>query len=232
MFFKLVWKEWKENLWKLTFCSVVSLAFVALLLRVRIIPDAAVCALISIIQLFVVPIVYCLDIFSGEMSNKTIHLLFKVPVERWKIFMSKYLVSIFSIALVFILSSLLMEFMSFGREMEQGYMLKNNLLNGVAALLLFTWFCPFACQSRSEAGSLASMCGVAIGFGIIFMWACSCKIKWALPFVPYIFIIKHTFYSGFLELIDMIKIVLSQALSVSVAVSIACLRYTKIRRYL
>lgn len=232
MFFKLVWKEWKENLWKLMFCSVVSLAFIALLFRMRIIPDAGVCVLISMIQLFVIPVVYCLDIFSGEMSNRTIHLLFKLPVERWKIFMSKYLVSIAGIAIVFILSSLLMEFMAHGREMGQGYLIKYNLFYGLAALLLFTWFCPFGCQSRSEAGSLAAMTGVAIGFGIVYMWAVTCKVIWVIGFVPYIFTSDLMF--DWYNIIDLgiLKIVVCQLLAVAVALTVACYRYVKIRRYL
>ena len=107
MFINLIWKEARENLWKLGFCLGVSLAFTILLLRVRIIPDYAVCMLISWAQMFVVPVVYALDIFSGEMSNRTIHLLFKIPVPRWMIFFSKFIVSIAGILITFIISGLL-----------------------------------------------------------------------------------------------------------------------------
>ncbi len=93
MFAQLFWKEWKENLWKLWFCCVVSVGFVGILFRIRVVPDMGNCFLISIVQLFVVPIIYALDIFSGEMSSRTIHLLFKIPVERTKMFFSKYLAS-------------------------------------------------------------------------------------------------------------------------------------------
>ncbi|MHC5138442.1 MAG: hypothetical protein ACYSOF_00890, partial [Planctomycetota bacterium] len=93
MFKQLLWKEWRENLWKLGFGGAVSAAFVLLLFRIRLFPDAANCVAIGFVQMLVVPVIYALDIFSGEMSNRTIHLLFKFPVPRWKIFFSKYLVS-------------------------------------------------------------------------------------------------------------------------------------------
>ena len=157
MFRMILWKEWKENLWKLIFCGSVSAVFTIMLFRIRIIPDISSCFLISFIQMFVVPIVYSLDIFSGEMSNRTIYLLFKIPVPRWMIFFSKYIVSAFGIVLIFFISSILMEVMAQGREAPLYYLFTMNMLFGAAGLLLFTWFCPFGCQSRSEADSLIAM---------------------------------------------------------------------------
>ncbi len=84
MFRQLLWKEWRENQWKLIFCAAISLVFTVMLFRIRLFPDWANCLAISFIQMFVVPVIYALDIFSGEMSNRTIHLLFKIPVPRWR----------------------------------------------------------------------------------------------------------------------------------------------------
>jgi ABC-type transport system involved in multi-copper enzyme maturation permease subunit len=112
----LFWKEWRENLWKLWFCAAVSLVFTVMLFRIRVVPDVGNCILISLVQMFVVPVVYALDIFSGEVSNRTIHLLFKIPVKRWMIFFSKYLVSAIGMALVFAISAVLMELLTAGRR--------------------------------------------------------------------------------------------------------------------
>jgi len=232
MFKSLLWKEWKENYWKLLFCGSVSLAFTGLLFRMRIIPDEANCVLISMVQVFVVPIVYSLDIFSGEMSNRTIHLLFKIPVERWKLFFSKYLVCIGGMCVVFLMTGGLMEFMAHGREMGVWYLFKINAFHGIAGLLLFTWFCPFGCQSRSEAGSLAAMSGVMMGFGIICLWAVMCEVMWALAFVPYIFILSLRSHGVSLIYVGLWKVLLSQVLAVAVVLSVGCWRYAKIRRCL
>lgn len=232
MFLSLLWKEWKENLWKLLFCGSVSLAFTGLLFRMRIVPDEANCVLISMVQAFVVPIVYSLDIFSGEMSNRTIHLLFKIPVERWKLFFSKYLVCIGGMCVVFLLTGGLMEIVSGGREMGIWYLLKINAFHGIVGLLLFTWFCPFGCQSRSEAGSLAAMSGVMMGFGIVCLWGFMCNVDWALFFVPYIFILSERSHGVSLSYVGVGKVVISQVLAVAVVLSIGCLRYAKIRRCL
>ena len=226
MFRMLLWKEWKENLWKLWFCGAASVVFTIMLFRIRIIPDFANCILISFIQMFVIPVIYSLDIFSGEISNRTIHLLFKIPVPRWMLFFSKYLVSATGIIFIFLISGLLMEFMSRGREAQVLYLLANNSLCGMAALVLFTWFCAFGCQSRSEAGSLVAMFGVFIGWGIIFFWSSVCEVTWAARFVPYSLILMR------ITKVGPVWAVFLQILASAAVLGIACYRYISIRRYL
>jgi ABC-type transport system involved in multi-copper enzyme maturation permease subunit len=222
----LLWKEWKENLWKLLFCGAASVAFTIMLFRIRIIPDFANCILISFIQMFAVPVIYSLDIFSGEISNRTVHLLFKIPVPRWMLFFSKYIVSATGIILIFLISGLLMEFMTRGREAPVLFFWKTNSLYGMAALALFTWFCAFGCQSRSEAGSLVVMFSVFIGWGIILLWSNLCEVAWAERFVPYSLMLMRITKVGF------VGIAFSQIPASLAVLGIACSRYTSIRRYL
>ena len=226
MFRMILWKEWKENLWKLLFCGAASAVFIIMLFRMRIIPDFSNCILISFIQMFVVPIVYSLDIFSGEVSNRTIHLLFKIPVQRWMIFFAKYLVSAIGIVLVFIISAILMELMTLGREAPILFLLKTNLLYGLVGLLLFTWFCVFGCQSRSEAGSLVIMASVFIGWGIVLLWSSVCNVTWAERFVPYSLILLGKNNLG------LAGIIFLQMLASIAVLVVACYRYASIRRYL
>ena len=224
MFGMLFWKEWRENLWKLLFCGAASVVFTIMLFRIRIVPDLSNCMLISLIQMFIVPVVYSLDIFSGEVSNRTIHLLFKIPVKRWMIFFSKYLVSALGMALIFVITGVLMELLAHGRETRVLFLLKTNLLCGTAGLFLFTWFCVFGCQSRSEAGSLGTMFGVFIGWGIAFFWATTCEVTWAVPLAPYSL-------AGLTGSSHVVAIFLQGLISAAV-LAIACHRYVGIRRYL
>ncbi len=226
MFGKLLWKEWKENLWKLCFCCAAGLGFTAILFRIRVVPDTQNCYLMSVVLMFIVPIIYALDIFSGEMSNKTIHLLFKIPVERTKIFFSKYLVSMIGMGIVFLATGLLMEVMGHGREMPVLFLFKTNILCGISAMILFTWFTVFGCQSRSEAGSLAVMFAVFVGWGIILLWSNVCEVTWASGFVPYWLVVGTNIE------FDALRAVVSQAFSVVCVLGIACYRYSSIRRYL
>ncbi|MBN2180641.1 MAG: ABC-2 transporter permease [Sedimentisphaerales bacterium] len=228
MFLMLLWKEWKENLWKLGFCGAASIAFTIMLFRMRIIPDVENCFLISLAQMFIVPVVYSLDIFSGEISNRTIHLLFKIPVKRWIIFFSKYLVSAAGIIFIFLASSLLMELMARGREASVYFLMRTNLLYGLAGLLLFTWFCPFGCQSRSEAGSLVVMFAVFIGWGIVLLWSGVCEVTWAERFVPYSFLLLTMEMTK----LKFTGLVFSQIIAFAAVLAVACYRFVSIRRYL
>jgi hypothetical protein len=104
------------------------------------------------------------------------------------------------------------------------FLLKTNLLYGLAGLILFTWFCAFGCQSRNEAGSLVAMSGVFIGWGIAFFWAEICNVAWAEPFVPYSLAgLGYDWPVGAIFL---------QGLVAAAVLAIACHRYVSIRRYL
>lgn len=230
MFRQLFWKEWRENLWKLVFCGAVSVTFVSLLFRIRLFPDGENCFAISFIQMLAIPVVYALDIFSGEMSNRTIHLLFKFPVPRWKIFFSKYMVCIVGMSLVFLSTGLLMEMLGHGREVGIGRLFGSSLLFGSSSLLLFSWFCVFAAQSHSEAGSLIAMFGVIIGWWIVFFWASVCQVDWAMNFVPFSFIAWA--YNVKAEWFQFDKLIVSQITALVVILSIACYRFVKVRRVL
>lgn len=230
MFRRLFWKEWRENLWKLIFCGAVSLAFTALLFRIRLFPDAANGIVISFVQMLIVPVVYALDIFSGEMSSRTIHLLFKFPVPRWKIFFSKYLICMLEIGLIFAATGGLMEVMGQGRETDLGFLFRHSLLLGLASLMVFSWFCVFAAQSRSEAGSLVAVFGVIIGWGIIFFWSLICEIPWANHLTPYSFIVWA--FRDVPEWFRVSSLITSNLLALAAAIAIACYRFVKVRRYL
>lgn len=228
---RLLWKEWRENLWKLGFGVIVSGAFTALLLRLRIFPDQAVCWVISFVQMLAVPVIYSLDIFSGEMSSRTILLLFNLPAQRWKIFFSKYIISVLGITLIFLCTGLLAEAFTRGREVDTGGLLKMSSVFGAAGLMLFTWFCGFGAQGRSEAGSLVAMFGVIIGWGIIFFWASICEVAWAVRFTPYSLMVPPL-NTTLAEMLTPMKTLFSQILSFVVIFSIACYRFVKVRRYL
>ena len=226
MFRSLLWKEWKENVWKLLFCGAASVAFTVMLFRIRIVPDIDICILISFVQMFAVPVIYALDIFSGEMSNRTIHLLFKIPVQRWMIFFSKYIVTVIGILVIFLISGVSMEFMTHGREARVLFLLKTNLLFGMAGLVLFTWFCVFGCQSRNEAGSMAAMFSVFVGWGIVLLWSNVCEVAWAERLVPYSLIFMRFTRVG------PVGTAFSQIIASAAVLGIACYRYASIRRYL
>lgn len=231
MFRRLLWKEWRENQWKLGFGGAVSLAFTALLFRIRLFPDATNAFVISLAQMFVMPVIYALDIFSGEISCRTIHLLFKFPVPRWKIFFSKYLVCIAGIALIFLLTGTLMEIMGHGREAHAGFLFRYSYYYAIGSLLVFTWYTVFGAQNRSEAASLVTIFAVMIGWGIVYFWAHMCQVRWAMHVVPY----ASAFWSYVGERntwLNFSGFMIAQVVLLTAIIPLACYRFVKVRRYL
>ena len=132
--------------------------------------------------------------------------------------------------MIFLVSGLLMEIISQGREAEVGFLLKLNASFGAAAMLLFTWFCPFGAQSRSEAGSLVAMFGVIVGWGIIMLWAGVCEYEWVLHFVPYNYFSIYLPEKSFD--ISLPQLILSTGSAAAGILGIGCYRFVKVRRYL
>ena len=230
---RLLWKEWWENLWKLGFCAGVSLAFTILLFRLRIFPDLENAYFISLVQMIVVPVVYALDLFAGEMSNRTIHLLFKIPVPRWKIFFAKYLTAVAGIVLSFVVTATAVEVLAWGRETSPGMLFVANTGPGLCALLLMTWFCLFGCQSRSEAGSLVAVFGVMTGWAIVLFWSLLCEVGWAIPVPPYSVVLA--FWASVepgSDGLPWVHLVLPPTIAFAVVLPLACYRFVKVRRYL
>lgn len=230
MLMRLLWKEWRESRWKLGFGLIVSLAFTVLLFRIRLIPDMGNAVMISIVQVLVVPVIVALDLFAGEMSHGTIHLLFKIPVPRWQIFVSKILTVLAQTVLIFVSTGVMMELMGHGREVDTGMMLRLNGLFALCAVMLLVWFCVFGAQSRSEASSLAVLFAVMIGWAIVWLWSGVCEVSWAYYGVPYV--VGQWALQVNMEEFRMGQLLISQALLVVLALTLACYRYVKIRRSL
>lgn len=230
MFTQLLWKEWRENLWKLGFCLIVSLAFSTLLFRVRLFTDFATCIGISLAMCFAVPLIYALDLFAGEMSNRTIHLLFKIPVPRWQIFFSKIGVAMMHFLILFTINGLVMEILAQGRETQMGHLCGIQLIFCLCAMGLFAWFSVFGCQNRSEAASLVVLTGVLIGWGIVFFWSTICTVAWAAHLVPYTFFYWAT--GRYAPWLSVPWLLCAQLMALGLALALACYRYVKIRRYL
>ena len=232
---QLLWKEWREGLWKLGFGLTVSLAFTVLLFRVRLFPDLSNAVIISLVQVLGIPLIISLDLFAGEMSHGTIHLLFKIPVPRWQIFAGKMLMGLLQVALIFICTGVAMELMGHGREAETGMLFRMNGLLGLCSILLMIWFSVFAAQSRSEAGSLAALFGVIVGWSIVWLWAGLCHISWAYHAVPFVvghWAIRGGMISEDVEWFSVGQLLISQGCLSVLALTLAGYRYVKIRRSL
>ncbi len=227
---QLLWKEWREGLWKLGFGLTVSLAFTVLMFRVRLFPDLSNAVIISLVQVLGIPLIISLDLFAGEMSHGTIHLLFNIPVPRWQIFAGKMLMGLLQVALIFVCTGVAMELMGRGREVEPGKMFCVNGLFALCSIMLLIWFSVFAAQSRSEAGSLAFLFAVFIGWSIVWLWSSLSEVSWAYHAVPFVY--GQWAIGQQVDRFHWGQLLLTQGALAVLALAIAGYRYVKIRRSL
>ncbi len=80
MFARLLFKEFWENAWKIAACCIIGVSISMLMLRLRMLDDMSTVNVVSFWHVLLLPVIFCADIFSGEMSRRTIYLLFKLPV--------------------------------------------------------------------------------------------------------------------------------------------------------
>lgn len=124
-----------------------------------------------------------------------------------------------------------MVIMGHGREIPVYYLLKSNARFGISAIILFSWFTAFGCQSRSEAGSLGVMFAVFIGWGIVMFWSTICEVEWAMYFIPYA-IIKNALAQEGVAMQILSILFMTQGVCIALVLWIASYRYVSIRRYL
>ena len=225
MFRLLLWKEWKENLWKLCFCLLAGVMAIVLLYRMRVVPDIVNCWVITLVQMFVITVLYTMDTFAGEFSNGTAQFLVKLPIRlRW-VFLCKYIVSAGSIIVIFLAIGCLSELFTLGREQAIGDIFRINLLACLTVLSVFTWHCLFGSRSRSEAVALVVLAAVLAGWAIIAGWALLFELQGVRAIAPYVFI------SDFFRA-DAYLVMYLQGPLLITAVLIGAYRYEIIGRYL
>jgi ABC-type transport system involved in multi-copper enzyme maturation permease subunit len=225
MFTSLLLKEFKEKGWKIAACCVIGISISMLLLRLRIMEDLAAIRLVAIGYVFLLPLVFCSDIFSGEMSRRTICLLFKLPVERVKVFAAKYLFVIVAVTIICIVNAVLVEVIARGRQ-QYYFVLAGLFIHSLIAIVsIVSWFCAIGCICRNEAVSAVMLLCVYIGWGCVYLFANMYDHPWLMRFGPVSFnyetanLTNHIYWISYLA-------------ATVFPVLIAAYRYSRIRRFL
>ena len=225
MFTSLLLKEFKENGWKIAACCVIGISISMLLLRLRIMEDAASIKLVAIGYVILLPLVFCVDIFSGEMSRRTIYLLFKFPVGRVKMFAAKYLFVLIAMIVICSVTAVLVEFITQAREQYYLVLASYFVHSLIATISIVSWFCAVGCICRNEAVSAVMLLCVYIGWGCVYLFANMYEHPWLMKLGPVSFnyeaanLTNHIYWISYLA-------------ATVLPVLIAAYRYSRIRRFL
>jgi len=168
MFARLLFKEFWENAWKIAACCIIGVSISMLMLRLRILDDMSTVKLLAFGHAILLPVIFCTDIFSGEMSRQTIYLLFKLPVNRAYIFFAKFVFIILAATIICGVNAASIELITQARE-ELNWVLFESFIRVLIPIIsIMAWFCMVGCICRNEAVSVVMLLCVYIG------WFCVC----------------------------------------------------------
>src|SRR5262245_10336324 len=90
----LLWKEWKENGWKLLFATALLVGISIISFRSRMLPDQGTMMLVLLIGSELLPLFAAMGIVASEREAKTLGFLTALPIAGSRILRVKLLAAI------------------------------------------------------------------------------------------------------------------------------------------
>jgi len=155
MFKQLLWKELREQRWKLIFGMVMLLFFTGTLLAARITSGREVLVVVWMIGGLVLALYSAMGVFAPETVNGTHIFLTSKPIRPSKVFFGKWIVGWLGFAVPMCVCSsllaLLILFHSQGRLFELKYIARGSFAGVALGTMLYTMTCCFAPRKSGEA---------------------------------------------------------------------------------
>ena len=165
MWRSLVWKEWREQRWRLAFGIVLLGMFTAIGLRTRIVPDEQILALCTFIGGALLPLMVAMGLIAPERTSGTIARLLSLPVPAWHVLATKGLVGAATCAAPILASALLATLIAGDREMTWARLIGHYAATLGLSLSMFTWLTAAGLRQPTEAR--AALAGIAAIVGWI-----------------------------------------------------------------
>jgi ABC-type transport system involved in multi-copper enzyme maturation permease subunit len=166
---QLLWKEWREQRWKLIFGTMMLVFFTGTLMAARVSTNRELLVFIWIVGGLVLALYSAMGVFAPEISNGTQSFLITKPIAHWKVFGGKWFIGWMNFAIPMLICSaglagiLLMH--PEGRISELHYITKGTFAGMAFGTMLYTMTCCFAPRKSGEA--LAGLTGM--GICVVFM---------------------------------------------------------------
>ncbi len=89
-----VWKEWREQQWRVALATVWLLGMTAIGLKTRILPDLVILVVIWVPTVLVLPVFFGMGLFASERKAGTLSFLMVQPVKRKTLLAAKAMVGL------------------------------------------------------------------------------------------------------------------------------------------
>lgn len=161
----LVWKEWREQRWRMGFGTALLATFTVIGLRTRLIPDEQMVSMTMIVGGILFPLMVAMGLVAPERSEGTMVRLLALPVRPWQVLAAKGLVGAAVCAAPILISGLLAMLVAGNRELPWDKLIGLYGVGTGLTLSVFAWFTAAGIRQPSEARA-----GIA-GIIMFALWA-------------------------------------------------------------
>ncbi|HEY2588129.1 MAG TPA: ABC transporter permease subunit [Tepidisphaeraceae bacterium] len=164
---RLIWKEWREQRWRIGFGCVILCAFALIGLRTRAVDDQSILIGTCAIGVLLLPILAAAGLVPAERDEGTLRMLLAMPVKPWKVLAAKTLLGAALCAVPLMAAAIVSVAVARGREVSIPATLAIYGGSIATALLLFVWMLAFTARSEGEGRAA----GLAVGVLVFWLMA-------------------------------------------------------------
>lgn len=155
----ILWKEWREQRWKLAFGTVMLIFFTGSFFAARVSSNREVTIVIWVFGGLLLGLYSAMGVFAPERTHRTVTFLAAKPVVPWKVFFVKWLVGWLNMAVPMAACTVL------ALVVEHGNYPARRLAAGLAGGLgLATAFYTLTCclSPRRAGEAMVGVCGLLV----------------------------------------------------------------------
>ncbi len=163
----LIWKEWREQRWKIAFGTIMLVSFAGSLVAARIISYKEVVYVTWLIGGMILALYSAMGVFAPEKSNKTIAFLSSRPIEPWKVFLCKWFFGWLNFAVPLLFCSLIAAVYLLVHPQEHllDMLIRVTCLGLTLGTMFYSMTCCFAPRKSGEA--FVGLTGLIVLFAFI-----------------------------------------------------------------
>lgn len=163
----LIWKEWREQSWKLGFSCVVLGAFALIGLRARVTADESLIMWACCIGIAMLPVLASSGLVPAERSERSFESLLALPISSRKILLAKIVIGVMLCVVPLAVAGAISMAMAAGREMDGAAIAGLYGRSMLTSICLLAWMMALTIQLPNE--TRAGL--IAVGIFIIWMLA-------------------------------------------------------------
>ncbi|HEY1686023.1 MAG TPA: ABC transporter permease subunit [Tepidisphaeraceae bacterium] len=193
----LIWKEWREQSWKIGFSCVVLGAFALVGLRSRVTADETLVMWVCFIGVTMLPVLASSGLVPAERSEHSFESLLALPISARKILLAKVLMGVVLCIVPLVVAGGISMAMAAGREMEGAAIASLYARSILAAILLLTWMMALTIQLPNETRAGLIAVGIFIFWMLATMGLVFTESDYWFALSPFCFIYQRkSYYMG------------------------------------